>query len=138
MIDPQLMDELDDHDSGMMILRTASGKLCHINNTRIAVYGYDQRIELHGDKGVLLSNNRRRHELERHTAAATGTRQPYEHFFIDRYYSAYEAQIAEFVDALATGKQVPVSFEDGLRALQLAEAAYQSLDTGKLVTIDPA
>ncbi len=135
LIDPDLMTELDDHDSGMIILRTASGKLCHINNTRTAVYGYDQRVELHGNKGMLLSNNRRRYEVEHHTATATSAQQPFEYFFIDRYYSAYEAEIVAFADAVTNRKPVPVNFEDGLRALQLAEAAYQSIASGKLVAV---
>lgn len=135
LIDPVLMEELDDHDSAMIILRTASGKLCHINNTRAAVYGYDQRIELHGNHGMLLSNNQRPHELERTTANHTGQQEPIKHFFIDRYMQAYELEIKEFAAAVLHNKPVPVTFHDGVRALQLAEAAYESVKTGKLVPI---
>ena len=55
LIDPELMAELDDFDSGMIVLRTASGKQCHINNSRTAVYGHDQRVELLGTTGMVIS-----------------------------------------------------------------------------------
>jgi myo-inositol 2-dehydrogenase / D-chiro-inositol 1-dehydrogenase len=63
LIDPALGKELNEVDSAMIIMRTASGKQCHINNSRTAVYGYDQRVELMGTKGMLLSDNRKPHEL---------------------------------------------------------------------------
>ena len=138
LCDPTLMDELDDHDSAMIILRTASGKLCHINNTRAAVYGYDQRVELHGNQGMLLSSNKHIHQLEKSTAHHTAARQPLQFFFIDRYLQSYEIEVSAFVAAVREGKDPPVSLADGRRALELAEAAYQSVASGKMVAIPPA
>ena len=52
----------------MIVMRTASGMQCHINNSRTAVYGYDQRIELMGTEGMVQSGNRKPHEMRRYSA----------------------------------------------------------------------
>lgn len=135
LIDPALGKELNEVDSAMIILRTASGKQCHINNSRTAVYGYDQRVELLGTKGMLLSDNRKPHELRRYTATTTETSQPYQFFFLERYLEAFMAEIDGFVDCVEKGAAPLASFEDGRRALILAEAAYLSLREGRLVKV---
>ncbi len=136
LIDPALMVELDDYDTAMVILRTEKGSQCTINNSRAAVYGYDQRVELMGDKGMLISDNRRAHGLRRYSAAMTGAAAPFQHFFIERYAEAFMAEIGAFVDAVETGREPEVGFEDGRRALILAEAAYLSLAEGRMVRVD--
>jgi myo-inositol 2-dehydrogenase / D-chiro-inositol 1-dehydrogenase len=135
LIDPALGKELNEVDSAMIIMRTASGKQCHINNSRTAVYGYDQRVELLGTKGMLLSDNRKPHELRRYTTTTTETSQPYQFFFLERYHEAFMAEIEGFVDCVEKGAQPLASFEDGRRALILAEAAYLSLSEGRLVKV---
>ena len=136
LIDPALMNELDDHDSAMILMRTASGKQCHINNSRASTYGYDQRVELLGTKGMLRSENRRPHELRRYGATEADAAEPYLHFFIERYREAFMAEIDAFVDAVEKGTPAQVGFEDGRRALILAEAAYRSLAEGRMVRIE--
>jgi myo-inositol 2-dehydrogenase / D-chiro-inositol 1-dehydrogenase len=136
LIDPALMTELDDHDTATVILRTESGKQCTINNSRTAVYGYDQRVELMGDKGMLLSDNRRPHGLRRYSGSATDAAEPLQFFFIERYAEAFMAEIGAFVDAVENGTDTEVDFEDGRRALILAEAAYLSLHEGRMVRVD--
>jgi myo-inositol 2-dehydrogenase/D-chiro-inositol 1-dehydrogenase len=135
LIDPGLMGELGDHDTAMILMRTASGKQCHINNSRTAVYGYDQRVELLGTKGMLQSENRRPHEMRRATATETGVAEPYLFFFIERYREAFMAEIDAFVDAVEAGRPAEVGFEDGRRALILAEAAYRSIAEGRMVRV---
>lgn len=135
LIDPALMDELDDHDSCMILLRTASGKQCHINNSRTAVYGYDQRVELLGTKGMLQSDNRRDNEVKRYSASTTEAAAPYQFFFIERYTEAFMAEISAFIDAIENGTEPEVGFEDGRRALILAEAAYLSLREQRMVQV---
>ena len=135
MIDKQMMDELDDLDTAMIIMRTASGKQCHINNSRTAVYGYDQRVELLGDKGMLLSDNRRPHELRRFSAARVESGDPYLFFFIERYQEAYAAEIDAFVASIRSGSAPSPGFEDGRQALRLAEAAYISLREKRMVNM---
>ena len=136
LIDPQLGAELDDVDTAMIILRTADGKQCHINNSRTAGYGYDQRIELLGTKGMLQSGNRRPHALRRFSSEATEAAEPLLYFFIERYREAFMAEVAAFVDAIENGRPPEVGFEDGRRALILAEAAYRSLAEKRSVRVD--
>jgi len=135
LIDPVLGAELDEVDSAMIVMRTASGMQCHINNSRTAVYGYDQRIELMGTEGMVQSGNRKPHEMRRYSAKSIEGAEPYLFFFIERYIEAFMAEIDAFVDAVETGEQPEVSFEDGRRALILAEAAYKSLSEKRLVQV---
>lgn len=135
IIDPALMDELGDNDSAMVIMRTASGKQCHINNHRQAVYGYDQRVECLGTAGMALSDNRKPHEMRRHAKAFTKRAAPYLNFFIERYAEAFMAEIAAFVDAIERGVPPEVGFEDGRRALILAEAAMKSMAESRVVKV---
>jgi myo-inositol 2-dehydrogenase/D-chiro-inositol 1-dehydrogenase len=136
LIDPQTMGALGDHDTAMIVMRCADGKQCHINNSRTAVYGYDQRVELLGTRGMLRSENRRAHELSRFGAAATAAREPYLFFFVERYAEAFRAELDAFVEAVTTGRPPEVGFEDGRRALILAEAAYRSIAERRLVRVD--
>lgn len=135
LIDPALGAELNEVDSAMFILRTASGKQCHINNSRTAVYGYDQRVELMGSNGMLISDNRKPHELRRFSGAAVEASQPYQFFFLERYLEAFMAEIDGFVDCVEKGASPLASFEDGRRALILAEAAYKSMKEHRLVRV---
>lgn len=134
--DPVLGRELDEVDTAMIVLRTASGKMCHINNSRVAVYGYDQRVELLGNDGMLVSGNRRPHELRRFSANRSESAEPLLHFFVERYQEAFTAEIDHFVRCVATGATPEASFEDGRRALLLANAAYRSLAEGRMVEVE--
>lgn len=136
LVDPTIGSELGDFDSAMVIMRTAGGKLCHINNSRRATYGYDQRVELLGSAGMVISDNRKAHELKAFSAKATEAAEPYLNFFIERYTEAFDAEIAGFVAALRDHKPVQPSFDDGYRALVLAEAAIASAKTGAFVKVD--
>ena len=135
LIDPALMDELYDYDTAMILLRTADGKQCHINNSRTAVYGYDQRVELLGSNGMLLSENRKPHGLKRFTANATEISETYEFFFIERYTEAFMAEIDSFVTCIENDTEPEVSLEDGRRALLLAEACYVSIAEKRAVQV---
>lgn len=134
LVDP-VFAALNDVDTAVVVMRTASGALCHINNSRRTNYGYDQRVEAFGAGGLVRSNNHRRNEVTRYDAGATAAREPLLHFFIERYRDAYEAEIRDFIDCLKTGRPPSVTFEDGRRALILAEAALQSVRENRAVTI---
>ena len=136
LIDPDLMSSIGDHDTAMITMRTESGKQCFINNSRVSVYGYDQRVEILGADGMLQSENRTPHSLIRHTATLTAAQQPYLNFLIERYQEAYMAEIGAFADCVANGTEPVVGFEDGRRALILAEAAYLSLAEQRVVMVD--
>ncbi len=131
----QEVKDLNDHDTAMILLETASGRQACITNYRAATYGYDQRIEAIGETGMVKAENRRPHTMERWGADATEAKAPVLHFFIERYQEAYNAEIQAFVEAVEAGGPMPVSFEDGRRALMLANAAYESLASGRAVTV---
>ena len=133
LVDPALK-ALGDIDSAMVLLRTRSDKLCHINNSRRAAYGYDQRIEVFGSKGMLRAGNKTPTTVERADAENVATDKPL-HFFLERYADAYRAELAAFVTSLKRKRPMPVGPKDGRQALVLAEAALQSLKTGKAVKV---
>lgn len=133
LVDPEI-GRAGDHDSAQAILRTASGRLCSIANSRRASYGYDQRVEVHGSEGAVAAENI--HEARVVLAGADGyLRPPLKNFFLERYMPAYEAEIAAFVDVVANGSPVPTTGEDGLMALALAEAAEISVREGRTVAV---
>lgn len=134
LVDPEI-GKLGDYDSAMVILTSASGKQCSISNSRRATYGYDQRIEVHGSKGVVSAENQRPVSIE--IATADGyTRPPLHDFFMTRYLEAYAAEIASFVDAIEQGRSPTPSGMDGLKALALAEAAIKSIAERRAVSVD--
>lgn len=135
LIDPAMMNELDDYDSAMVVMRTAGGRQCHINNSRAAPYGYDQRVELVGKTGMVVSGNRKPHEMQRFTATGSEASAPYLHFFIERYQEAFSAEISAFVECVEKGIAPEIGFEDGRRALVLAEAAMRSARLGRAVQV---
>jgi myo-inositol 2-dehydrogenase/D-chiro-inositol 1-dehydrogenase len=133
-VDPEI-GRLGDYDSVNVILRTASGRQAVITNSRRATYGYDQRIEVLGSKGMAAAQNR--HESTLELAGEGGyARPPLLNFFMDRYAAAYANEIAAFVDAVQAGRATPTTGLDGLRALELAEAALHSAQTGQAVTLE--
>ncbi|MGC1328664.1 Gfo/Idh/MocA family protein, partial [Pseudomonas sp.] len=135
LVDPTL-EQIDDYDSVMVMLRTASGKQCHINCCREAVYGYDQRVEVSGALGVLLTDNHRPSTVRHWSAKHTEALEPLQHFFLERYADAYRNELAQFIDALAAGRALPTTVRDGLYASYLADCALESVRTGRAVAVD--
>jgi myo-inositol 2-dehydrogenase / D-chiro-inositol 1-dehydrogenase len=115
-----------DSDSVQVMLRTATGKMAVISNSRRATYGYDQRIEVHGSEGAAVAENQRPVSIEVATSAGY-TRPPLHDFFMTRYTEAYAAEIATFIGAMQGKGAAEPSGEDGLMALALAEAALKSV-----------
>lgn len=134
-IDPRLGD-IGDHDSAMATLTTANGRLCCINNSRRAVFGYDQRVEAFGAGGMLISGNRAPTAVAFYNARATAAGPPLLHFFTERYADAYRLQLAAFIDAAQAGRPATPTFDDGCRALALAAAADESIQNGRAVAVD--
>ena len=131
LVDPAI-GKAGDSDSVQVMLKTASGKMALISNSRRATYGYDQRIEVHGALGAASAENQRPVSIE--VASASGyTRPPLHDFFMTRYTEAYAAEIAAFVAAAAGKGAASPSGEDGLSALALAEAALKSVAEGRTV-----
>ena len=133
LVDPELMERCGDYDTVVVTLTTDSGKQAIITNSREAVYGYDQRVELFGSKGMALSDNHREHGAVKYAATATNIAAPLQHFFIQRYQAAFAAEIDNFVDAVEGKAPLEVGFDDGRKALVLAEACFRSIDEGRTV-----
>ena len=125
-----------DTDTLMIIIRTGSGRVAHIENHRRSAYGFDQRLELFGSDGSLEMTNRRPTSVERWDASGTRRRGPLVDGFIDRYAQAYTAEFEHFVSAALDGTPVDVGFEDGRRALIMADAVLESLRTDAFVALD--
>jgi myo-inositol 2-dehydrogenase/D-chiro-inositol 1-dehydrogenase len=133
LVDPAI-GEAGDVDTAMVMMRTASGKLCQISNSRRAAYGYDQRIEVHGSKGMLRAGNIHETTVERATKDGF-TGDPVQNFFLERYADAYRLELAAFIAAVSKGKQPSPSGYDGLMAQRLADAATKARATGKPVRL---
>lgn len=125
LIDPAIAGA-GDVDSALVTLRTDSGRLCQISNSRRAAYGYDQRIEVHGSKGMLRAENQRPTTLVAATGEGVSQDKPL-YFFLERYAAAYKAELEAFIDAVAAGRPPSPGGDDGLAALRLADAAVESL-----------
>jgi myo-inositol 2-dehydrogenase/D-chiro-inositol 1-dehydrogenase len=134
LVDPAIA-AAGDIDAAMVSMRSKSGVLIHINNSRRCSYGYDQRLEAFGETGMLLAGNRVATTVQAFSAERTGAGDVVLPFFIERYADAYANEIAHFVDSVAA-KQTPLtSFRDGAEALKLADAALESLKTGRVVKL---
>ncbi len=133
LVDPAI-GAAGDVDTAAVTLKTASGKLCQISNSRRATYGYDQRIEVHGSKGLLRAGNMTQTTVESATASGFTT-DPALPFFLERYAAAYRAELDAFIDALVDGKPISPDGSDGLKSLILADAATESAQTGKPVRV---
>ncbi|MFB9128636.1 inositol 2-dehydrogenase [Paraburkholderia dipogonis] len=134
LVDPGL-EELPDFDSVMVLLRTASGKQCHINGSRQAVYGFDQRVEVFGSKGMVLNENHRPSSLRRWTSEQTEARDPLLNFFLERHADSYKVELDRFLTALETGAAMPATPRDGIHALRIANCAIEAANSGKAVKI---
>lgn len=134
LVDPAI-GKAGDVDTAAVMLKTASGKIAQISNSRRATYGYDQRIEVHGSLGLLAAGNHRATTVE-HASADGHTRDPILPFFLERYADAYRLELDAFVNAVLDGTPLAPSGEDGLRAQLLADAATEAAKTGHPVRLD--
>ncbi|MHB2167861.1 inositol 2-dehydrogenase [Alsobacter sp. R-9] len=133
LVDPAI-GAAGDVDTAAVMLKTASGKIAQISNSRRATYGYDQRIEVHGSKGMLRAGNV--HETTVEIATGAGFRaDPVQNFFLERYAAAYRAELDAFIASVRDRKSPAPSGEDGLRAQILADAATESARTGQTVRV---
>lgn len=124
-----------DFDSVNTILKTKSGKLCQINNSRQTVYGYDQRVEVFGSKGMISTTNLRDSNLEITTKNITNAKDNYQYFFLERYKDAFINELDNFVNSVEKNLTPAPSFQDGFLAMKIAEAATKSAKKNKIFKI---
>ena len=106
LIEP-LLNELGQSDSAMVLLQTASGKLCHINNSRRTHYGFDQRAEILGSKGIL--------QVDQFNMPPSSPNEPY---FVHRYKKSYLNELDHFIDVVENGVPPLVNGLDARHALR--------------------
>lgn len=133
LVDPAI-GQAGDIDTAVVTLKTASGRLCQISNSRRATYGYDQRIEVHGSGGLLRAHNVHPTTVEKATGVGFNS-DPVLPFFLERYAAAYRAEMDAFVAGVTEGKPLAPTGEDGLKALLLADAAEKSAKSGAAVRV---
>ena len=133
-IDPAI-GEAGDLDTAVVMLRHENDCITTIDNSRQAVYGYDQRVEAFGSGGLAASENPLTHTGMRRSAAGTiGSTIPY--FFLDRYIPSYVEEWKAFVAYVANGGDSPVSANDGRAPLVIGLAAWKSYRDGRPVRCD--
>ncbi len=130
----EVFEEAGDWDTAIIMLTYANGAMAAIDNSRQAVYGYDQRVEVFGSKGmVTVKNNTPDNHIHIDT---TGMHSPLPlNFFMDRYTESYLNEMQVFIDCLKNNTQPPVSGKDGLLAVVVGLAAMKSVREHRPVKI---
>ena len=124
LIDPAI-GQAGDLDTAMVMLRFAGGALGAIDNSRRAVYGYDQRVEVFGSEGQVVVGNRTSHQAVYSNGQGVHGPLPL-HFFLERYQESYLAEMKAFVVSVLEDSVPPVTGRDGRRAVELGLAAWRS------------
>jgi len=133
LVDPAI-GAAGDVDTAVVTLLWESGQIAVIKNSRRAAYGYDQRMELLGSKGLLSAGNVIENTVSKLTEQGRQSAKP-EYFFLERYSRAFQIEWAAFVDGVRQGRALPTSLQDGINALAVAEAATMSATLGKRVRV---
>lgn len=135
LVDPAIGDA-GDVDTAAVTMVWEDGRIAVIKNSRRAGYGYDQRLELLGSRGLLSAANVLETTVQKITTAGAVSARPL-HFFLERYMRAYEIEWAAFLKGVTEGTPMPVTLREGVAALACAEAAARSLAQGATVAITP-
>ena len=132
-IDPEI-GQAGDVDTAIITLTFEDDSMAVIDNCRKAVYGYDQRLEVFGSKGMAQAENNFPNNHKLYTATGVSGDLPL-HFFLERYDASYNQEIREFIDALVSGGKMPVDGTDGLLSMAVALAAKKSVTENRPVKI---
>ena len=132
-VDPEI-GEAGDVDTAIITLTFDDDSMAVIDNCRKAVYGYDQRLEVFGSKGMAQAENNFPNNHKLYTKFGISGDLPL-HFFLERYDASYNQEIKEFVDALVNGKAMPVDGNDGLISIAIGLAAKKSAENNRPVSI---
>lgn len=128
---------LGDFDATAIALRGPNDELAFISNSRHAAYGFDQRIEALGSLGMVRVDNVADTQVRLFTADSVEAREPYQNFFLERHEDSFRLELAEFVKLVRGEPADCPSFDDGLAALVLANAANESARSGRAIRLGP-
>ncbi len=123
-----------DVDTAIVTLKFANGTMGVIDNSRQAIYGYDQRVEVFGTQGCLRAANEHPNTVT-YYGAKTIQQDNIPYFFLERYMTSFTDEMTEFINCISQDKKPLVTGEDGLKAALIALAATQSLKEGKSIKI---
>ena len=126
---------IKDHELAVVTMKSKKGVICVITNSRHCSFGYDQRVELFGKKGMLISGNKKENSTELFDSNQTSSQKPFLNFFIERYNDAYKIQLKELISLHKNKIKSRSTFEDGYFALKLANAAYKSLRLKRTIKV---
>lgn len=133
LVDPAI-GEAGDVDTAVITMKMTNGALAVIDNSRRAAYGYDQRAEIFGSKGMVAVENDSVSNAKIATADGVTGEKPL-FFFLERYMQAYAKEVTAFVDAVVNDTEVPVNQGDGLKAVLIGLAATKSAKEHRPVKI---
>ena len=133
LVDPEI-GKVGDIDTASIILTFEDDTMAIIDNCRKAVYGYDQRLEVFGSKGMAQAENNFANNHRLYTESGVSSALPL-HFFLERYGASYHQEMREFIDALVGGTKMPVDGNDGLMSLAIGLAAKKSVEENRPVRI---
>ena len=126
---------IKDHELAVVTMKSKRGVICVITNSRHCSFGYDQRVELFGKNGMLISGNKKKNSTECFNSNQTSSQKPFLNFFMERYDDAYNLQLKELILLHKNKIKSRSSFEDGYLALKLANAVYKSLKLKKTIKV---
>lgn len=132
-IDPAIK-MANDIDTAVIIISFDDNSMAIIDNSRKASYGYDQRLEVFGSKGMVQVDNNYEDHHKLYTEKRISGALPL-HFFLERYEKSYVNEMKEFVDALINNRKIPVGGEDGLISLKMGLAAKRSMEENRPVKL---
>ena len=127
--------KIKDFELASCVLKTKKGIQCIITNSRHCSFGYDQRVELFGTKGMLISNNKRETETSLYSRNLTNNKSKLLNFFIERYSEAYKIQLDDLFKICVKKIKPLANFEDGRKSLVLAQKAMESTKSRKFEKI---
>ncbi len=134
LVDPEIGDA-GDVDTAVISLKFANGAIGVIDNSRKAVYGYDQRVEVFGSKGSVVADNDKPTNVTLWSEENISGDKPL-YFFLERYMQSFTDEVAAFIKSVEGQSLTPVGIKDGLNSLLVALAAKESLSQGKPIKIN--
>ena len=127
--------KVKDFELASCVLKTKKGIQCVITNSRHCSFGYDQRVELFGTKGMLISDNKRKTETTIYSGNSTNNKSKLLNFFIERYSEAYKLQLNDLFMMYSKKVKPLANFEEGRKSLALAQKAIESVKSKKFEKI---
>ncbi len=134
LVDPAI-GEAGDVDTAIITLKMKNGALAVIDNSRKAVYGYDQRAEVFGSRGCVCIENEVSNSMVLSSADGVYSEKP-KYFFLERYKEAYIEEIRQFFDCILRDTEPPVTGDDGLKPVLIGLAAWKSFKEGRPVKVE--